>query len=66
MIQKKAERLSRIPEVSEFVKNFEYMLFNNDKWEKRIFTVSSSKNEIIFQLKKGNIKVYVKHSLLSR
>ena len=57
LLKKRAEKLPRIPEVSEFVKNFEYMLFYKNKWEKRIFTVSSSKNEIIYYLKKGCIKV---------
>lgn len=61
ILKKRAEKLpripTRIPKVVEFIENFEYRLFYKNKWEKRIFTVSSSKNEIIYYLKKGCIKV---------
>ena len=48
ILKKRAEKLPRIPttipKVVEFIENFEYRLFYKNKWEKRIFTVSSSKN----------------------
>ena len=63
LLKKRAERLpripTRIPKVVEFIENFEYRLFCKEKWEKRIFTMSSSLREIICHLEKGYIKVDV-------
>lgn len=66
VLKKRAEKPTRTPLVLEFIENFGYMQFYKGKWVERIFTVSTSKYEIIYSLEKGNIKVYVKQSLLSR
>jgi hypothetical protein len=63
LLKKRAEKLprihTRIPKVVEFIENFEYNLYFGLKWEKRIFTMSSSLSEIVCHLEKGNIKVDV-------
>lgn len=63
LLKKRAEKLpripTRIPKVDEFIENFEYNLYCGSKWEKRIFTMSNSRSEIICPREKGNIKVEI-------